>query len=81
LECVDYVTWFAEETPLKLIEKIKPDLLVKGGDWKAHQIVGSEFVRSYGGKVKSLPFIRGHSTTDIIKRANLASLSGATLPP
>lgn len=70
LECVDYVTWFEEDTPLELIEKLgsKIRILVKGGDWKPHQIVGAEQVLSWGGKVKSLNFIEGKSTTEILKK-------------
>ena len=69
LDAVDHTILFAEETPLKLIEAIKPDYLVKGGDWKIDQIVGSNFVLSYGGKVQSLQFIDGRSTTAIITKS------------
>lgn len=65
---VDYVTSFSESTPENLIKKVRPDILVKGGDWKVEDIVGSSFVRSYGGKVKSIPFVKGYSTTSIIER-------------
>lgn len=68
LESVDFVTSFDENTPLKLIQKFSPDVLVKGGDWKPAQIVGSDFVVKNGGKVKSLPFVKGKSTTKIIER-------------
>jgi len=66
---VDFVTSFSETTPEKLIKKVKPDILVKGGDWKIEDIVGSSFVRSYGGKVRSVPFVKGYSTTSIIERS------------
>jgi len=66
---VDYITPFSETTPENLIKKLKPDILVKGGDWKAKDIVGSSFVRSYGGKIKSISFVKGYSTTSIIERA------------
>lgn len=69
LGCVDYVAIFDEETPEKLIQEIRPDLLVKGGDWKVSQIVGGEFVQSYGGQVLSLNFIDGKSTTSIIEKS------------
>jgi rfaE bifunctional protein nucleotidyltransferase chain/domain len=69
LECVDYVTWFDDDTPLALIRKLKPRVLVKGGDWKPEQIVGSEDVIGWGGKVRSLPYIEGHSTTELIRKA------------
>jgi len=68
LECVSFVTLFAEETPEDLIRALKPDILVKGGDWKEDQIVGSGFVKSYGGTVKSLPYVEGKSTTNILKK-------------
>lgn len=64
-ECVDAVTIFEEETPLELIKTILPDVLVKGGDWKPEQIVGSDVVQANGGEVHSLPFVEGHSTTDL----------------
>jgi bifunctional ADP-heptose synthase (sugar kinase/adenylyltransferase) len=68
LESVDYVTWFEEETPLLVIRKLRPKVLVKGGDWRADQIVGGTDVISWGGKVKSLPYVEGKSTTNIIKK-------------
>jgi len=69
LDCVDHTFLFSEETPEKVIRKIKPDFLVKGGDWAVSQIVGSEVVLSYGGKVMSLPFVDGKSTTSLIAKA------------
>ena len=66
---VDYITSFNETTPENLIKKMRPDILVKGGDWKIKDIAGSSFVRSYGGKVKRIPFVKGHSTTSIIERS------------
>lgn len=68
LECVDFVTIFDEETPEKLIQRIKPDILVKGGDWTIDKIVGAPFVMSYGGEVKSLQFVPGRSTTLLIEK-------------
>lgn len=68
LKTVDRVIVFDEPTPLKLIQKIKPDYLVKGADWKAGQIVGKQFVESYGGKVVTVPFIKGYSTSKIIEK-------------
>lgn len=70
LGCVDFTLLFDEQTPENVIREIKPDILVKGGDWKVEQIVGAPFVQSYGGKVMSLPFVEGRSTTNIIKKAN-----------
>lgn len=69
LESVDYVTWFEEATPLELIKKLKPQILVKGGDWAVSQILGSEDVLARGGQVYSLPYIPGRSTTELIARA------------
>lgn len=69
LGAVDYTVIFNEDTPLKLIETVKPDILVKGGDWKIDQIVGSDFVIAHGGKVMSLQFVDGKSTTKLIEKA------------
>lgn len=69
LESVDAVIIFNELTPLKLIHSIRPDYLVKGGDWKKDTIVGADFVESYGGKVLTVPYLKGFSTTDIIARS------------
>ena len=68
LKPVDYVVIFEEDTPEKLIRAIKPDVLVKGGDWPIEKIVGKEFVESYGGKVLTIPFTYNVSTTEIIKK-------------
>ena len=68
LEAVDYVTIFDEETPRELIAAVLPDVLVKGGDWAVDEIVGREEVEASGGRVLSLPYIEGSSTTDIIAR-------------
>jgi rfaE bifunctional protein nucleotidyltransferase chain/domain len=68
LESVDYVTVFDEETPHSLIAQLLPDVLVKGGDWQLNDIVGREEVEAAGGKVLSLPFLEGSSSTEIIER-------------
>jgi len=68
LMSVDYVCLFSEATPIKVIRALRPDVLVKGADWKGKGIVGSEFVRSYGGKVATLKFIKGRSTTRLINK-------------
>lgn len=68
LEAVTLVTWFEEETPLGLILAVKPDVLVKGGDWKPEAIVGAKEVKSWGGAVYSIPLLRGLSTTSLIRR-------------
>ncbi|MEW6001313.1 MAG: D-glycero-beta-D-manno-heptose 1-phosphate adenylyltransferase [Nitrospirota bacterium] len=64
LEMVDYITPFDEETPYELIKLLKPDILVKGGDWKKEEIVGSDIVK----ETYSLPYIEDISTTEIIER-------------
>lgn len=69
LESVDAVVLFQQPTPLELIQRIQPDILVKGGDWDLEKIVGADVVLAAGGMVKSLPFRDGISTTDIIRRA------------
>lgn len=77
LGMVDLVVVFEEDTPLELIRLLQPDILVKGGDWKPEQIVGSELVLARGGKVLSLPYIEGYSTTLLeakIKKQNDANL-------
>lgn len=66
LAAVDYVVIFNDSTPLKLIQAVKPDVLVKGGDWKPAQIVGADVVTSNGGHVQSLAFHQGFSTTQLI---------------
>jgi len=65
LHVISAVIVFDEDTPLELIKIIKPDFLVKGGDWEPAKIVGSDIVQSYGGQVISIPFIDGYSTTAI----------------
>jgi len=65
---ISYIVLFKEDTPYKLINHIKPDILVKGGDWKPEDIVGSDIVRSYNGEIKSLSYINGKSSTDIIDK-------------
>ena len=69
LESVDFVVWFEEDDPLEVILSLKPDVLVKGGDWKPDQIVGGPEVLGWGGRVKSLLFVEGHSTTKLIEKS------------
>jgi rfaE bifunctional protein nucleotidyltransferase chain/domain len=71
LGCIDFSVIFTEDTPQNLIEQVRPDVLVKGGDWAIDQIVGAPFVQSYGGEVRSLHFVDGKSTTKIIAKAQL----------
>lgn len=68
LAMVDAVVIFEEDTPLELIKLVQPDILVKGGDWQPEQIVGSDVVLARGGKVLSLPYIQGYSTTNIERK-------------
>lgn len=68
LKSVDEVIIFDEDSPLELIKKIKPNILVKGGDWSIDKIIGSDFVISLGGKVYSLHFRDGYSTTKVIEK-------------
>ena len=68
IKFVDVVCCFGEKTPLELIKKVKPDVLVKGGDWKIPEVVGAGFVKSRGGKVFAVPIAKGYSTTAIIKK-------------
>ncbi len=68
LECVDYLILFDDPTPLRLIQEIGPDVLVKGEDWKMEEIVGREVVEERGGRVVRIPFRRKVSTTGIIER-------------
>jgi len=68
LEAVTLVTWFEESTPLDLILSVRPDVLVKGGDWKPEAIVGAAEVRAWGGSVHAIPFIHQRSTSALIDR-------------
>ena len=68
LESVGLVTWFEEDTPLELIRACRPDVLVKGGDWKPEAVVGAAEVRAWGGSVHSIPFRHQLSTTSLLER-------------
>lgn len=68
LDCVDYVVVFSELTPERLIKEIVPDVLVKGGDYTAEEVVGREIVQSAGGRVELVSLVEGWSTTDIVER-------------
>lgn len=68
LQCVDLVTWFDDDTPAALIEQVKPDVLVKGGDWTVDKIVGSAETLARGGSVHSIPFLFDTSTTATIRK-------------
>jgi len=68
LTCVDYITIFDEPDPLALIRAVKPDILVKGADWEEAEIIGSDVVKSYGGKVVRVEVVPDISTSRIIRR-------------
>lgn len=68
LESVDAVCLFDEDTPAALIEALLPDVLVKGGDYRPHQVVGREAVEGAGGRVEIIPFVEGYSTTALLRR-------------
>src|SRR5690606_16246766 len=68
LESVDWVLSFDDDTPERLLNNIKPDVLVKGGDYRIDQIVGSDIVKGYGGKVKILGYVESCSTTAIVNK-------------
>ena len=68
LASVDLVVVFGEDTPERLVRAVRPDLLVKGGDWDLDRIVGREFVESYGGRVLSIPLREGYGTSALIRR-------------
>ncbi|MGE5752616.1 MAG: D-glycero-beta-D-manno-heptose 1-phosphate adenylyltransferase [Deltaproteobacteria bacterium] len=76
LSFVSYVVIFREDTPADLIERVLPDVLVKGGDWKGREIVGADFVRGRGGSVRTIRFLSGRSTTAILRRA--AGITGSS---
>jgi D-beta-D-heptose 7-phosphate kinase / D-beta-D-heptose 1-phosphate adenosyltransferase len=67
LACVDYVTIFSEATPLALIKRLRPDVLVKGGDYTPETVVGQDVLTAYGGRVAIVPYVDGVSTTKIIE--------------
>ncbi len=69
LECVDVVAVFDDDTPLALIEALRPDVLVKGGDYRPEEVVGREVVEGSGGKLVLIPLVEGHSTTGLVRRA------------
>jgi rfaE bifunctional protein nucleotidyltransferase chain/domain len=68
MEMVDLVVIFDEDTPLKLISELKPDILVKGGDYDLHSIVGVNEVEGWGGNVKIIPFLKGYGTSKLVEK-------------
>ncbi|MFH1752610.1 MAG: D-glycero-beta-D-manno-heptose 1-phosphate adenylyltransferase [Candidatus Omnitrophota bacterium] len=68
LESVDFVTKFSEDDPGAIVEKLDPDVIVKGADWKKDEIIGARHVMKSGGRVKTIPFLKGYSTTALLKK-------------
>jgi len=68
LESVDFVTVFKESTPLRLIKKFRPDVLVKGADWRPKDIVGKDVLKNYGARVLNIPLVKNYSTASLIKQ-------------
>lgn len=68
LEAVDFVTYFNEDTPAKIINCLKPDIIFKGADYKKSEIVGKDIVESYGGKVEQINYLKGYSVTSIVDK-------------
>lgn len=68
LDCIDYLAIFDEDTPLELLQQVRPQILVKGGDYLPNEVVGKELVESYGGRVELIQFVDGKSTTNIIDK-------------
>jgi D-glycero-beta-D-manno-heptose 1-phosphate adenylyltransferase len=68
LESVSLVTWFDEDTPLEIIAELKPDLLVKGGDYNMQRLAETRVVEAYGGRALAIPFVSGYSTTALVRK-------------
>jgi rfaE bifunctional protein nucleotidyltransferase chain/domain len=77
LECVDAVTLFDEDTPAEIIRAVQPDVLVKGADWPADQIVGRDTVEARGGRVVLMAVEQGHSTSSILERIRRVTIEGS----
>jgi rfaE bifunctional protein nucleotidyltransferase chain/domain len=76
LESVSLVTWFDEDTPLELISELKPDVLVKGGDYDMDKLAETAVVKAYGGQALAIPFVEGYSTTALVKKIRGDSAAG-----
>lgn len=68
LEAVSFVTWFEDDTPAEIIRNVHPNVLVKGSDWETEKIIGKNLVESYGGKVLTIPYLSGYSTSALIEK-------------
>ena len=75
LASVSLVTWFKEDTPLQLITELRPDVLVKGGDYDMDSLAETQVVRAYGGRAQAIPFVDGYSTTALVKKIQLSTRS------
>jgi D-glycero-beta-D-manno-heptose 1-phosphate adenylyltransferase len=73
LQSVSLVTWFEEDTPLQLIDELRPALLVKGGDYDMRKLAETALVESYGGQARAIPFVDGYSTTELVRRIRSAT--------
>ncbi|MFH1360562.1 MAG: D-glycero-beta-D-manno-heptose 1-phosphate adenylyltransferase [Candidatus Omnitrophota bacterium] len=67
LSCVDYVVIFHEADPYRLVQALKPDVLIKGADWKNKKVIGNDIVRALHGKVELIKYLKGYSTTNLIR--------------
>ena len=76
LESVSLVTWFDEDTPLELIAELRPDVLVKGGDYDMDTLAETAVVKAYGGRALAIPFVEGYSTTALVKKIRAGSAAG-----
>ena len=76
LDSVSLVTWFEEDTPLELITEIKPDVLVKGGDYDMDTLAETAVVKAYGGQALAIPFVEGYSTTALVKKIRGEAAAG-----
>ena len=74
LESVSLVTWFDEDTPLELIAELKPDVLVKGGDYDMDSLAETAVVKAYGGRALAIPFVAGYSTTALVRKIRRAAV-------
>jgi rfaE bifunctional protein nucleotidyltransferase chain/domain len=81
LQSVDAVTWFDEDTPAELIAAVRPEVLVKGGDWPVERIVGAREVLARGGAVHSIPFEHQRSTTALLRRVGAGARAAARKTP
>lgn len=73
LESVSLVTWFEEDTPLEIIDELRPHIIVKGGDYDMAKLAETKLVQSYGGTALALPFVAGHSTTALVAKIRAGS--------